>query len=41
MEVIHYGIWTSLKMIISRSIHVAAMALCHSFLWISNIPLYV
>ena len=28
-------------MIISRSIHVAAYGLFHSFLWLSNIPLYM
>ena len=31
----------SLSMIISRSIHAAANALFHSFLWLSNIPLCV
>ena len=32
---------TSLSMIISRSIYVVKMALFHSFLWLSNIPLYI
>ena len=32
---------TSLSMIICRSIHIAAMALFHSFLWLSSIPLCV
>jgi len=34
-------VWlTSISMIISRSIHAAAKALFHSFLWLSNIPIY-
>ena len=32
---------TSLSMIISRSIHVAANGIIPFFLWLSNIPLYI
>ena len=32
--------FTSLSMIISRSIHILQMELLHSFLWLSNIPFY-
>ena len=32
---------TSLSMIVSRSIHVAANGIISFFLWLSNIPLYI
>ena len=42
IEVVAYNsCLTSLSMIISRSIHVAANGLFYSFVWLSNIPLCV
>ena len=41
-DVILFSVWfTSLSMIISRSLHVALNGIISFFLWVSNIPLFI